>query len=698
MTAVESPAPSNESARLQALYQCGILDTEAEQAFDDLVMLAADICQVPIALVSLVDDSRQWFKARLGLDVCETPRPNSFCAHTICGTDLFVVPDALQDERFRDNVLVTEPPHIRFYAGMPLILEGKYAIGTLCVIDQQPRQLTPRQLQSLEALGRQVVNQIELRLHVHDLDLIASKQTARKQLYRQVAKRFQRMSEKMPVGIFESDEQGNIQYANTAWREIVQPSDQTSHLNWLELIAPDDREGVQRGFLRAMKTGKTFSLTHRVLTNHLEPRWVEIVGAPVLDSETPHFLATLHDVSAKIQSQQELVRARDAAEAAARSKSEFLANMSHEIRTPMTAILGYTDILADEAELSESSFQRNALRTIQDNGRYLLTLLNDILDISKIEAGGLEIDWQDCPLHDLIQHVYSLLSPRAKEKEIELTLTISEDVPLLVRSDWTRLRQILINLLGNAIKFTSRGFVRVTIGYEQGWLTAEVFDTGIGISEEQLGRLFQPFSQADASTIRRFGGTGLGLYIASRLAEMMRGSIDVESEEEVGSKFTLRLPAPIIQESKQRTAPEPTPRDVRPLDCRILLAEDGPDNQRLIEAILQNRGAKVTTVEDGEAAFQAVITAYRYGEPFDVILMDLQMPVLDGYAAIAKLRAVDYPGPIIALTANAMKEERGRYLDLGCDFFLEKPIDRTALFTTIQAALLRRNTMECATV
>lgn len=697
MTAAEHPTPSNESARLKALYQCGILDTEAEQAFDDLVLLAAEICQVPIALVSLVDDSRQWFKARLGVDVCETPRAISFCTHTICGADPFVVPDALEDERFRDNILVTEPPHIRFYAGTPLVLEGKFAIGTLCVIDQRPRSLSPRQLQALQALGRQVVNQIELRLHVHDLDLLASKQTARKQLYRQVAKRFQRMSEKMPVGIFESDEHGNIQYANSAWREIVQPSDQSAKLNWLELIAPDDREGVQRGFLRAMNTGKTFSLTHRVLTNQLEPRWVEIVGAPVLDSETPHFLATLHDVSAKIQSQQELVRARDAAEAATRSKSEFLANMSHEIRTPMTAILGYTDLLADEAELSESSFQRNALRTIQDNGRYLLSLLNDILDISKIEAGSLEIDWQDCPLHDLVQHVYTLLSPRAKEKEIELTLTIADDVPLLVRSDGTRLRQILINLLGNAIKFTSRGFVRVTIGYDQGWLTAEVFDTGTGISEEQLGRLFQPFSQADTSTTRRFGGTGLGLYIVRRLAEMMRGGIEVESEEEVGSKFTLRLPAPIVPESKQRVSPEPTLREVRPLDCRILLAEDGVDNQRLIETILQNRGAKVSIVEDGEAAVQTALSAYRCGEPFDVILMDLQMPVVDGYTAVARLRAEDYPGPIIALTANAMSEERGRCLELGCDYFLEKPIDRTALFTTIQAAMLHGKTMVCAT-
>jgi CheY-like chemotaxis protein len=297
----------------------------------------------------------------------------------------------------------------------------------------------------------------------------------------------------------------------------------------------------------------------------------------------------------------------------------------------------------------------------------------------------------------LVQHVYTLLLPRAKEKKFELTLSITDDVPLLVRSDGTRLRQILINLLSNAIKFTSRGFVRVTVGYDQGWLTAEIFDTGIGISQEQLGRLFQPFSQADTSTTRRFGGTGLGLYIAHRLAEMMRGNIEVESEEEVGSKFTLRLPAPIVQELKKRIAPEPTPREIRPLDCRILLAEDGLDNQRLIEAILKSRGAKVTNVEDGEAAFQTALTAYRSGEPFDVILMDLQMPVVDGYAAVARLRAEDYPGPIIALTANAMKEERRRCLDLGCDYFLEKPIDRTALFTTIQAAMLHGKKMLCAT-
>ncbi len=408
------------------------------------------------------------------------------------------------------------------------------------------------------------------------------------------------------------------------------------------------------------------------------------------------------------ESKQQLEDALANAELATRAKSEFLANMSHEIRTPMTAILGFTDILL--GSLVEPEDIAAAL-TVKENGEYLINLINDILDLSKIEAGKIEVEQIECSPHEIAADVSSLMRVRASAKGLQLKVHFDDALPETIQSDPTRLRQILINLVGNAIKFTETGSVLIVAhllnapGAEPK-LQFDVIDTGIGIAEEKIEKLFQPFTQADNSTTRRFGGTGLGLTISKRMAELLGGKVSISSTVGEGSTFSVTVATGPLEDVRQiRDAVPPACNKVvtkhsldheteTPLrDRRVLLAEDGPDNQRLIGFILKQEGAEVTLADNGQIAFDLAAAARAEEHPFDVILMDMQMPVLDGYAATRRLRNEGHSGPILALTAHAMAGDREKCLNAGCDDFLTKPIDRQKLIATVADFASRQETL-----
>jgi signal transduction histidine kinase/ActR/RegA family two-component response regulator len=391
--------------------------------------------------------------------------------------------------------------------------------------------------------------------------------------------------------------------------------------------------------------------------------------------------------------QQAIAAALDEVQAADRAKSEFLANMSHELRTPMTAILGYADLLADRSRRGLDV--QVAVETIQRNGQHLLTLVNDILDLSKIEAGRLVCERLPCSPRQLVADVVELLRVRAAEKGLELSFALVGQVPAAVTTDPTRLRQILINLVGNAIKFTEHGQVRVEVHWQcdaspAPALRFEVHDTGVGITEGQLAQLFQPFRQGDGSTSRRFGGTGLGLAISRRLAELLGGTIEVSSRAGEGTTFRVTVAAPELAPSKraaERSADRAVPAEpgAAPLaGLHVLLAEDSLDNQRLIVHMLRRAGADVETADDGRAALDGVLAARDRGRPFDVVLMDMQMPVLDGYQATQRLREAGYAGAIVALTAHSLETDRQKCLAAGCDDYASKPIPRAQLVALVQ--------------
>ncbi|NOY28956.1 MAG: response regulator [Planctomycetes bacterium] len=387
---------------------------------------------------------------------------------------------------------------------------------------------------------------------------------------------------------------------------------------------------------------------------------------------------------------------------------DILATMSHEIRTPLTAILGYTDLMIEENWGPEAS---DSLEVIRRNGAHLLALLNDILDLSKMDAGKMTAERIECSPQQILTNVVSLLQQQAKGKGISLEVQQEGQIPNLIQTDPTRLCQILVNLVSNAIKFTETGGVRLVakMDDDRGTLNPhirfEIIDTGIGLSPEQQAELFNSYAQAEKSTARRFGGTGLGLVISKRLTELLGGNLTVESVLGGGSTFAVTLETEVqnkveeIEESSETGAPERTSVSVSPLAVRlsgnVLVVEDAPDFQRLISCVLKNAGAEVTLAENGQVGVELALAAKEENNPFDLILMDIQMPVLDGYGATRKLRAEGYENPIVALTAYAMKHDRKKCIEAGCDDYTTKPIERETFLLMVSKYCQRAAQRAC---
>lgn len=430
--------------------------------------------------------------------------------------------------------------------------------------------------------------------------------------------------------------------------------------------------------------------------------WVDITVSafPGTQDQIEKVVSIGNDITLQKHNEAELIEARKVADTANQAKSEFLANMSHEIRTPLTAILGHAEMLCHQPEIIQSADKREqTLQAIQKAGEHLTTIINDILDLSKIEANKMVLERAEASLPGALLEVEAMIRPRAQKKGLELKTQLTTPIPSKILTAPTRLRQILINLLGNAAKFTESGQVTMTAGVDKRrdgpLLVIDFLDTGPGMAPEQTKRLFLKFSQGDSTVTREHGGTGLGLAISQRLAQMMGGDLVlVESIPGKGSHFRLTLPLVTAEtfewidslqtyrEDSKILAPlEPKPEPV-PLQGRILLAEDSKEIQAVIKYYLKSSGAEVVTVENGEMALEAIQNAVRANQPFDLLLTDMQMPVMDGYALVKTLRARGFRIPIIALTAHSMAEDRQACLDTGCDAYLSKPVDRQLLRKT----------------
>ncbi|MBM4783962.1 MAG: PAS domain S-box protein [Archangiaceae bacterium] len=439
-------------------------------------------------------------------------------------------------------------------------------------------------------------------------------------------------------------------------------------------LHPEDLERVKQGIAASAQHLTPWHDEYRVRVGE-RLRWVQGNATP---ERAPDGSVLWHgyisDVTERKEFEEALVVAREQAIEASRVKSEFLANMSHEIRTPLNGILGITQLLLD-GQLERQ--QRHLLGAIRTSGETLLTLINDILDLSKVESGKLQLETVPFAPSELIERVVQVVGVRAKEKGLALTVELERSVPARVLGDPTRAQQVVTNLVSNAVKFTEAGSVRIVVRRaEPRGLCVEVHDTGIGIAAEKLDALFEAFSQVDGSITRRYGGTGLGLTISKRLAEQMGGRLSVVSREGVGSCFTVTLPLPPAEVAVPKLTELESPRPARPL--RVLVAEDNAINALVVRALLERDGHQVTIVASGLEAVQA---SERPG--WDLVLMDMQMPEFDGLEATRRIRERERVSgtrlPIYALTANAMKGDLERCTDAGMDDYLTKPVNLAVL-------------------
>ncbi|MFG0263707.1 MAG: PAS domain-containing protein [Rhodopirellula sp. JB055] len=457
------------------------------------------------------------------------------------------------------------------------------------------------------------------------------------------------------------------------------------------LVHPEDRDQFRETLNRSMTTEgpDRHSIEFRIIRPDGETRWLVDTGRALREGVGQHRrvvrrIGTVQDITDRKVFEQSLQRAKHTAEMANRSRGEFLANMSHEIRTPMSAILGHADILNDHLQDPDNLL---VVETIRRNGNFLLAIINDILDLSKIDAGKMDLQKQPVRPDSIVGDIRSLMDVRAAEKDLPLKVEFAGPVPETIRTDAVRLRQILLNLVGNAIKFTSDGEVRLHVRYDQRsqLLNFDVIDTGVGIPPEKLDSLFEPFTQVDNTSTRSHGGTGLGLTICRRLSQALGGQIDVSSQPGKGSRFTLCLKVDasgkLIQPNLNSLPTQEVPAPEIRLSARVLVVDDRRDIRYLAQHFIEKAGSTVYTATNGQEAVDFIESPDS--PPVDLIVMDMQMPVMDGYEATAELRRRNCKLPIIALTANAMKSDREECLAAGCTDYTTKPLDQQKLIQMI---------------
>jgi PAS domain S-box-containing protein len=812
----EAPYPPNEAERQAALDAFGILDTPAEKSFDLLVEAAQAQFDVPIALISLVDRRRQWFKACYGLNVSETGRDISFCAHVILASEPMVVPDATVDPRFQDNPLVTGEPHIRFYAGAPLVTSEGFRIGTLCLLDVKPRQMNEPELQQLKRFAQLAMTQIDFR----ERALRAAEAEA---AARSAELRFQAFMENSPAVAFIKDQYGRYTYTNRCFqdvyfgagesymgrsvaeiwpaeladeivkhdaevlrtglsaaftelvfgvdgqvrtlyvikfpfqnergerfiggvavdlterelaREALRRSEERWQLvlqanndgiwdwdvrtnmgfhsdrfkemlgysgdqepdptHWEEQLHPEDRERVKQELKDYLERRiPNYSIEYRLKLLDGSCRWLHARAQGVWDSDgrPVRLVGSLTDVTERKELEAELKRKRAeleqrnaALETANSSKSELLSRMSHEFRTPLNAIIGFSQLLCELTELTDE--QSEYVAEILKGGRYLLGLINELLDMVRIEAGKLALSMEPVTAADPLKEAIDLIRPLAADRQIEIDADLRAIAEHTVHADFQRVKQAFLNLLSNAIKYNKnrgRVTVRAVVG-EDSRLEISFTDTGIGIGADKMHRLFAPFDRLGAEQ-HGIEGTGLGLALTKRLVEAMNGNLSAQSTEGVGSTFTVSLPlgtaASFADVERQDDQFDEPPAHSR--TATVLYIEDNLANLKLVQRILSKRPAlRLISAMQGMMGLELA----REHKP-DCILLDVHLPDMPGGQVLERLKEDSATSaiPVVVLTADATQGQRQRLLDLGAQEYLTKPLDVKQFLSVLDSVL-----------
>ncbi|WP_413587360.1 response regulator [Bdellovibrio sp. HCB274] len=501
-------------------------------------------------------------------------------------------------------------------------------------------------------------------------------------------RRYRSLADAIPHIIWRAKGDGTFDYFNRGWTDYTGLTIEQSLGNgWQSAVEEEDLREFLKTWMNSMDDGSPFETEIRLYNKNHEARWFWVRAVSDTNYQgVRSWIGTCTDIHDRKTVELKLIDAEKKASAASVSKTNFLANMSHEIRTPMNAILGFTELMADEEQSAEE--RAKWIRTVQRNGDQLLKIIDEILDISKVEAGRLQMERVEVDVESVLDDIRSLLRLQALDKRLDFRIGLDNSIPKMILSDPTRLRQILLNLIGNSIKFTSEGYVHVDVewvprsGLElHNKMRFYISDSGVGIHPEHASHLFQPFVQEDSATTRNFGGTGLGLALSRQLARAMGGDVTLAgSVPGKGSTFLVEVNAdPIEGTFFIDTLNFATPHDDKTFSfkgnrklegMKVLLVEDVEDNQALISHFLGAVGAKVEFAENGQEGVEAALA-----NDYDAVLMDIQMPVMDGYEATRRLRAQGYRKPIIALTAHALKEETVKSITAGCTYHMAKPVN-----------------------
>jgi PAS domain S-box-containing protein len=559
LTKSKATASRKEAERIAALHECAILDTDAESTFDDITRLASYICRTPIALVSLVDANRLWFKAKVGLEISQVAREATLCGQAIIEPELFIVSDTLLDKRFANSPLVVAEPHIRFYAGAQLITAEGHALGTLCVIDRIPRTLSDEQQEALRVLAHQASTQLELRRNSNilaelnrKLDReIAERARAerereellvREQEVRAAAEaneqRYRFLAESIPQQVWTAQPDGALDYVNQRTIDYFsRPDVNIVGENWQQVVHPDDLPSCLERWQKALATGEIYEVEFRLRRgSDGDYRWHLARALPMRDASGR--IIRWFGTNTDIDDQKRLYRL---AEEANRAKDTFLATVSHELRTPLTSMMGWAELL--KLGMLDEKKQRHAIDVIESSARAQAQLVGDLLDISRIISGKLRLDVQPLELAPVIEAAMDVVHPAAQAKSIRLVSRLNRGVGM-VSGDPDRMQQVIWNLLSNAVKFTPEGG-RVEVSLRRAGAQAEIVvtDSGAGIDPDFLPHVFEHFRQADSTSTRKHGGLGLGLAIVRRLVELHGGTVAAESDGEGrGATFRIRLP------------------------------------------------------------------------------------------------------------------------------------------------------------
>lgn len=789
-----------EDARLSALQNYDILDTPRDPEYDTLTKLASQIFKVPYAYISLVDEHRIWFKSMVGLDVTEAPRSTSFCQYTIYDTDVFEIPNALLDERFATNQAVTGPPYIRYYAGAPLVDEEGFVLGSLCISDTVPRQLTLAERDILVTLAREVMMHIRLKrnkqalreenLRLEEMLQISSlspeihsvlaangevlyindavtpllgytAEEAKKLTFWDVCfiEDCERVKNSIETGLRNKQKQFDLEFRvvgkggsirwfswsmvtrNRRWytygRDITEDKKVQNELLKLSFVASkinnaivindannqvtwindafekitgftlEDIKGKRLGDLisgpetdmeviriarEQAKENQSFTIDLLGYRKDKKPIWVSIYNTVILnhDGNDDIEVEIIIDISEKKQAEKEMLEAKEQALQLSEAKEMFLSVMSHEIRTPLNAVIGMSHLLLEN---DPKPSQVNDLNILKFSGENLLHIINDILDFTKIETGNLQLEKIPFSLQTLANDIVNSLHVNANKNGNQLLLNFDENIPKQVLGDKTRLYQILMNLLGNALKFTDHGIVELDMKLQENHdhqvlIEFNVVDNGIGIPKDKQSYIFDSFTQAKTDISRKYGGTGLGLAITKKLLKLHNSEIEVESTEGEGTTFTFIIALDKVSRDKQ-DATLANPNDAF-LGKKVLVVDDNDINILIATRILTKWGVEVQAASNGHQAIEKVLN-----NTFDLIFMDIRMPGIDGYETTSIIRNLEgeyYQSvPIFALTASSLHEEKSMFKACGMNGHLMKPFNPDDIKKLLSDILISEN-------